>query len=126
MNRFAYALGVLGCMFALACGGDASVETDDHEVEGSGGGESVAQYEGPITGDAAAGADIFATNCAGCHPGVGPDLQGHNATVAESRQIVREGEDRMPAFGSDKISDQDLENVLAYMQDTYGMFASAL
>jgi mono/diheme cytochrome c family protein len=123
MNRIARTLGALGVLSALACGGDATVETAESDVE-TGGGESLAQYEGPVTGDATAGAEVFATNCAGCHPGVGPDLQSHGASPAEARHIIRVGEDRMPAFGPEQLSDADVENVLAHMQAQFGMFAN--
>ena len=120
MNRTARLLAFLALTLAFACGGggDAAEGTD----EGTEGGESLAAYEGPVGGDAMAGESVFANNCAGCHPGVGPDLQGHSASAAETRMIIRNGEDRMPAFGADKISDADLENVLAHLQANYAMF----
>ncbi len=122
MKRIGTTAAGLLTLFAVACGGDANVETA--ESEHTGGGEAAAaEYEGPITGDPAAGEAVFANNCAGCHPGVGPDLQAHHASAAETRMIIRHGEDRMPAFGADRISDADLENVLAYLQGNYGMFA---
>ena len=120
MIRIGSTFIAIATLFAVACGGDATVENADSES--TGGGESMAAYQGPISGDPAAGEAVFATNCAGCHPGVGPDLQSHHADAAEVRHIVREGEDRMPAFGPDKISDADLENVLAHLQAGYGMF----
>ena len=108
MTRTARLLAFLGLTLALACGGGGGDDTTDGTDEGTGGGETLAAYEGPIGGDPAAGEAVFANNCAGCHPGVGPDLQGHGASAAEARMIVREGEDRMPAFGADKISDEDV------------------
>jgi len=120
MNRIARILAFLALTVAFACGGgDEGVEGTD---EGTEGGETLAAYEGPVTGDPAAGEAIFANNCAGCHPGVGPDLQAHGASAAAARMIVRQGEDRMPAFGPDKISDADLENVMAHLQANYAMF----
>lgn len=113
------------CAVALACGGgDGGGEGDghDHDHEHSSGGEDLSAYEGPITGDATAGAEVYANFCAGCHPGVGPDLNGRTDAVAEIRFLVRHGEDRMPAFGQDQVSDEDLENVLAHLQAEFGMF----
>jgi mono/diheme cytochrome c family protein len=109
------------CVVALACGGgDGGGEGEGHEH--TGGGEDLSQYEGPVSGDAAAGGEVFANFCAGCHPGVGPDLHGRTDEAAEIRQLVRHGEDRMPAFSADQVSDADLENVLAHLQAEYGMF----
>jgi len=121
MNRTARILAFLALTLALACGGGG--DTTDGTDEGTEGGETtLAAYEGPVGGDPVAGEAVFANNCAGCHPGVGPDLQAHGASAAEARMIIREGEDRMPAFGADKISDEDLENVLAHLQANYAMF----
>lgn len=114
-------LTFLSLALAFACGESAEGAEETAVGPAVSGGEAV-QYDGPVTGDPAAGEPIFANNCAGCHPGVGPDLQAHGASTAEARLIIREGEDRMPAFGPDKISDEDLENVLAYLQSTYAMF----
>lgn len=112
-------LGLFG--LAVACGGSES----GTEGEGSAGGEDLSAFEGPITGDPAAGAEVFANFCEGCHPGgsagVGPDLHGRTDSPAEIRALIRHGEDRMPAFGPDQISDEDLENVLAHLR-SYGMF----
>ncbi len=119
MTRTARILACLALTLAFACGGGETADTGD---EGTEGGETLASYEGPITGDPMAGEAVFANNCAGCHPGVGPDLQGHMASAAEARMIVRVGEDRMPAFGPDQLSDADLENVLAHLQANYAMF----
>jgi mono/diheme cytochrome c family protein len=120
MTRIVRALTFLGLTLALACGGAA--DGTDTTDEGTEGGEDLASYEGPVGGDAMAGEAVFANNCAGCHPGVGPDLQGHMASPAATRMIIRNGEDRMPAFGPDKISDEDLENVLAHLQANYAMY----
>ncbi len=114
-----FLLGLFG--LAVACG---SAETGSGG-EGTAGGEDLSAFEGPITGDATAGADVFANFCEGCHPGggsgVGPDLHGRTDSPAEIRALIRHGEDRMPAFGPDQISDADLENVLAHLR-SYGMF----
>ena len=116
MNRIASALALLSLPLAIACGPEATVSEGFTAAE-------LQEYEGPITGDPAAGDPVFAANCAGCHPGVGPELQGYaEATPAEVRWIVRNGQDRMPDFSTEQISDADLENVLAYLQANYAMF----
>lgn len=113
-------------MFGAACGGSGGGDSDEHTDEHAGG-ENVdmSAYEGPVTGDATAGAEVFANFCAGCHPngqaGVGDDLTTSHDSTAEARFIIRNGESRMPAFDESQISAVDLENLLAHLQ-TYGMF----
>ncbi|MCB9601139.1 MAG: cytochrome c [Sandaracinus sp.] len=111
---------------AMACGGGGETESGEGGDESSGGEHAdLSAFEGPVTGDSAAGEPVFANFCAGCHPGggagVGPDLHNRTDSPAEIRAIIRHGEDRMPGFGADQISDEDLENVLAYLT-TFGMF----
>lgn len=111
---------------AIACGGGGSGGGGDgHDEEEHSGGEDLSAFEGPVAGDAAAGADVYANFCAGCHPGggegVGPDLHNRTDSPAEIRYLIRNGEDRMPGFGPNQLSDEDLENVLAHLK-TYGMF----
>lgn len=122
MNRLFGTLVALTFVGALACGGG---DDGGEGGEGTGGGEDLSVFEGPVTGDATAGADVFANFCAGCHPdgssGVGPDLHDRTDSPAEIRRLIRHGEARMPAFGADQISDEDMENVLAHLQ-SYGMF----
>lgn len=81
----------------VACGGDTS----------------------SLTGDATAGATIYADNCASCHGadatgGSGPNLVGVVETD-EATDIITNGEDAMPAFG-DILSEQDIADVIAYVQ----------
>jgi mono/diheme cytochrome c family protein len=79
----------------------------------------------PSAGDVSAGQAKFLTTCFGCHPngnaGIGPALHG---TAFASRYpddaaitgLVRGGRGGMPAFGSDKLSDADMTNVIAYVR----------
>ena len=119
---FGALLGALA--LAVACGGGS--ETGGGE--GTGGGEEVdlSAFEGPVGGDASAGETVFANMCEGCHSGGhesngSDDLHTSGDSPAEARMIIRQGSGRMPAFGSDTISDEDLENLLAHLQ-SYGMF----
>ncbi len=117
--------GVLGGALVACGGGTAATDHDEHHDEGHSGGEDLAAFEGPIgSSDVAKGGEVYATFCAGCHEGgaVGPELQGRTDSLAEIRHIIRNGEDRMPAFGADRISDDDMEAVLAYLQSNFGMF----
>jgi mono/diheme cytochrome c family protein len=85
-----------------------------------------ARYDYPIgSTDVAQGEAVFVANCNGCHPGgqagYGPAIEGHPEPVAEVRQIVRQGKGRMPSFGEDKISPDDLEALLAYVDSIGGI-----
>jgi mono/diheme cytochrome c family protein len=79
------------------------------------------QYKGPIasTADAGAGETAFGDLCASCHPGgkadLGPKLVGKGLSPGMIRHQVREGSGRMPPFGPSKLSDQELEDMLAYL-----------
>jgi mono/diheme cytochrome c family protein len=84
------------------------------------------RYDYPIgSTDVARGEAVFMENCNGCHPGgqagYGPALVDHPEPVAEVRMMVREGKGRMPSFGADKISDDDLEALLAYVDGIGGV-----
>lgn len=99
------------------CGGGGGAAEEGGDDHASSGGEVPAEYQGAITGtDVAAGAEIYDQFCSSCHPGGGPDLEGIAWSAAATRQQVREGEDEMPAYGPDRISDEELENILAHMQ----------
>jgi mono/diheme cytochrome c family protein len=78
----------------------------------------------PTGGDVAAGQAKFLTTCFGCHPngnaGIGPALHGEAFAArypdeAAIAALVRAGRGGMPAFGSDKLSDADLTNIIAYL-----------
>ena len=75
---------------------------------------------GGATGDAAAGQAVFTQNCNGCHPGgdrgTGPALKGRNLPADRITRQVRNGGGGMPAFSSSQISDQQLANLVAYVQ----------
>ena len=71
--------------------------------------------------DVPAGTEVFAEFCEGCHPGGeegdGPKIAGEGRCPhPQLRWKVRSGGDDMPAFGPDKISDTNLEAVLAYAE----------
>lgn len=80
---------------------------------------SLQDFEFPLTStDKATGAEVYAEFCEGCHPGGeegdGPKITGLGLSPAKMRWQVRSGGKDMPAFGPDKISDANLEAVLAY------------
>jgi mono/diheme cytochrome c family protein len=104
------ALGLLGC------GGGAE---DPSGAEASSGDE-LAQYEGPIAStDSDRGKELFEAHCDDCHPGgeedVGPSLIADAHTPAQLRKQIREGSGKMKPFPEKRLSDDDLEAVLAYL-----------
>jgi mono/diheme cytochrome c family protein len=92
--------------------GGGGAETGGGEAAGGGGGEAAA-------GDAAAGEQVFAANCTGCHlnngqdaGGVGPQLTGIGWTEQQIHDQVVNGGGAMPGG---LVSGEDLDNVVAYV-----------
>jgi len=79
-------------------------------------------------GGAAAGFEIFASNCSSCHPNGGntinPNLPLAGAPELRSyysfRSLVRQGRGPMPAFSSGRISDSQLQELFRYLSSAYG------
>jgi mono/diheme cytochrome c family protein len=71
-------------------------------------------------GSAAAGGAVFASNCGACHPnggaGIGPTLLGLSDGAVTSG--TRQGVGRMPAFTADRLSDQQLLDIIAFLSST--------
>ena len=85
---------------------------------------SVDEFDYPLTStNVNAGTELYAEFCEGCHPGGeegdGPKIAGTMESPAEVRWKVRSGGDDMPAFGPDKISKAQLDDLLAYAE-TFG------
>lgn len=101
-------MGVVASLaFAYACS------------KGEGESTTPVSFEGPIAStDVAKGAEVYATYCEGCHPGGaagdGPVITGLNWSPAAMRNQIRLGSDDMPSFGTEKISDSELEALLAF------------
>jgi len=110
----------------LACGGGGESEGGGDGEESSGGEQDLSAFEGPITGDATAGAMVYANNCAGCHDAGAPNLREHgqHESAAAIRSLIRNGSGRMPAFNESTLSAADLENVMAHLQSEFGFFAN--
>ncbi len=106
------------------CGGGGGEEGGEGGGGSTSGGEVPAEYQGPIadTADAAAGAESYDQVCAACHPTDAPDLAGIAWSAGAVRRQVREGADGMPPFSASRLSDADLENILAHMK-TIGAIA---
>jgi mono/diheme cytochrome c family protein len=80
---------------------------------------SLEDFDYPLAStDVAKGQELYAEYCEGCHPGGeegdGPKISGLKLSPAKTRWQIRSGGDDMPAFGPDKISDGDLEALVAY------------
>lgn len=104
------ALSAVTAIGFAACGG----------ASGSGSGKTLADYQGAITSsDVATGAQVYETFCEGCHPGGGkgdgPAINGIGDGAAEVRFQIREGMKDMPGFGPNKISDVELEALMAHL-----------
>lgn len=105
----------LGVLLTVGCGGGS----EKPEGEKSAGGEA-AGYEGPIAStDAAHGKQVFANFCDDCHPDggsdVGPSLIETPHTPPRIRQQIREGSGKMRPFSEKRLSNEDVEAILAYL-----------
>ncbi|MHB1417892.1 MAG: c-type cytochrome [Chloroflexota bacterium] len=71
----------------------------------------------------AEGQAVFEKNCNPCHPGgnagAGPSLKRAQLTVARIKNQVRNGGGGMPAFGTQKISDQELDALAQYVMSLH-------
>jgi mono/diheme cytochrome c family protein len=110
---------ILLCLSLSACGGGS--EAPEGEESSGGEAEGGSAYEGPITStDTAKGKEVFHTHCEDCHPGgeedVGPSLIADPHTPSDLRKQVREGSGKMRPFSEKRISNEDLEALLAYLQ----------
>jgi len=88
---------------------------------------SLEDFDYPLEStDVSTGADVYAEFCEGCHPGGekgdGPKIAGIADSPSQVRWQIRSGGDDMPAFGPKKISDSNLEALLAYTR-TLGVVA---
>lgn len=111
---------ILVLLCVNACGGGEATEPEGEETAG-GEGEGGSAYDGPITStDVTIGKEVFDTHCEDCHPGgeedVGPSLIADPHTPADLRQQIREGSGKMRPFPEKRISGDELEALLAYLQ----------
>lgn len=77
-------------------------------------------------GDAASGAELYATHCAACHGGGGVGgVSGGGATVRQVKGVdpeavveaIRVGPFEMPRFSEEVISDEDAEDIAAFVDE---------
>lgn len=93
---------------AAACAGAPSVEQDP------------SRYEGPIgSTDVALGEARFRAVCGVCHvDGDAPVLDGRGLAAAAVRRQAREGSARMRPVAQSRVSDAELEAIVAYLVTT--------
>ena len=123
---------IVGALLAAGCGGD-----DDAAAGPTSSAAPVTTAPAPVTtapattapattaeaprgaGSAAAGRQVFAQTCAGCHAalgmraGFGPKLAGQGLSAATIRTTVEDGPGQMPAG---LVEGQDLADVVAYVE----------
>lgn len=109
------ALGMVSILASCSKGGPSTTP----EQAAADRAKSLEAYDFPIgSTDIDQGSEVFAEFCEGCHPGGdegdGPKIAGIAASASQMRFKVRNGGDDMPAFDSSKISDGDLEALMAY------------
>lgn len=115
MNRTRSWILGLAALMTAACGGSA----ESPEGEETSGGD-LSQYEGPVAStDVERGREQFESFCGDCHPDggedVGPSLIAEPHSPARTRQQVRQGSGKMRPMSAARLSDEDLEAILAYM-----------
>ena len=90
-----------------ACGGGSSDATDSSDLTA---------YEGPIQSeDTEAGKVAFEDACSACHSEESEPLANIGWPVAKVRKQIREGDAEMPAIPENRLSDADMENLLAFL-----------
>lgn len=101
----------LACVGSVGCG--ARPASGASSASGA-----ASTYAGPIrSSDVALGQSRYDSRCGNaCHSsGGGPPLEGIAWSPERMRRQIREGGSHMPAIGATRLSDDDLEAVLAYL-----------
>jgi mono/diheme cytochrome c family protein len=110
---------VLALAGAVGCGGGGSSEP-------GGGGTAGGEYAGPVAStDVAHGQSRYEAVCGGCHNAGAPQLANVGWTAERMRQQIREGSGQMPAINEGRLSAEDMEAVLAYLQTIGGVEGGA-
>lgn len=88
------------------------------------GGTTAAAPAGGGAGDPAAGLKVFqASACVSCHPangrnaGIGPKLANTTRDEAYIRNNIRNGKGQMPPYTTEQVSDQQLNDLVAYIKN---------
>jgi mono/diheme cytochrome c family protein len=118
------AIGFFAVAMAVGCGGGQATSGGGQTGGGSTSGGESSEYAGPIgSTDVATGEARYAARCGSCHSGGAPALENIGWTAARMRQQIREGSGNMPAIGPSRLSNEDMESVLAYMVTMGGVVA---
>lgn len=114
MVKLVRVLGVGLGLVAAACGsGGTTASGDGTDTTG---GDTSSQYAGPIgSTDVTQGEARYNAVCASCHNNGAPPVANIGWTEAHLRRQIREGSANMPAIHVARLSDADMEAVLAYM-----------
>jgi mono/diheme cytochrome c family protein len=82
-------------------------------------GEPFTQSTQPLTAEAGRGSLVFAEHCHECHPGgeggLGPALNDKPLPRFLLRMQIRRGLGSMPAFGPNRISPEELTDLVEYI-----------
>ena len=116
----AFAIAIV--IAATGCGGGgAEASGGNGNGDGTSGGDVAEQYMGPVgSTDIAAGEAAYQAACAVCHDS-GPNLENLGWGSGAMRQQIREGSGGMPPVPADRLSDEDMEHVLAYLTSIGGV-----
>lgn len=106
------------------CGGSAEGAEEPGDEPTAGG--DISQYAGAIAStDVDRGKEVFDLLCGDCHPGgegdVGPSLIADPHSPARLRQQIREGSGKMRPFSENRLSNEDMESVLAYLASIHAV-----
>lgn len=125
MVKLGKVLGIGLGLAVVACGGGGGGSTTSGDGTTTTGGDTAAsQYAGPIgSTDVAQGEARYNAVCASCHNNGAPPVANIGWTTERLRQQIREGSPNMPAIRAARLSDADMEAVLAYM-NTIGAVAA--
>ena len=87
-------------------------------------GEPCAPELQPQTAAIAHGERLFHKFCYQCHPngaaGLGPAINNKPLPALAIKTQIREGVGSMPAFGSDWLSDNEVEDIASYVKALHG------
>lgn len=117
LKKLTYILLVCAVATLVACGDNNDGNNDDGNNDNN---DTPTQQEQilALTGDAAAGEGLYASNCLGCH---GEDGQGgsFDKTVTDFSDeavvsIVLSGKSPMPSY-KDTLSNQEIADILAHI-----------
>lgn len=113
---------ILVLALAAGCGGGGGGAAEGGEE--TAGGE--ATYGGPLrSSDVVLGQAKYESRCASCHESGAPTLTNIHWTVERMRRQIREGSGQMAPIPAHRLSDDEMEAVIAYLQTIGGVDGDA-